>query len=248
MLTLQAARLRHAAALKLAPPVVVPFDLERYRRHVLDVMAEHQITADWREPHLMPRGAAAFARIRERQIVGPWPVDEETIAVALHEIGHILAEGCQGGDHYRDPAVRDWWHCLRCESLAWANAIALLRPLPWTRSMHERLMRSLKSYRRRTPGTPGAKAELDYLAQQLTFFRLKQRELERQDRREPAAKRKPATTYEEAREQDRWRAFLDASPGAGGGIKSLPAQPTETAPVSRALAVEIKEFSIRRTL
>jgi hypothetical protein len=58
---------------------------------------------------VMPKGAAAFADWRSRRIVIPAVVDDEKLAIALHEIGHVLQGECPNCEpHRRDPKVREW--------------------------------------------------------------------------------------------------------------------------------------------
>jgi hypothetical protein len=83
---------------------------------------------------------------------------EERFAVCLHEIGHILAEPCSGGDHKPDPSESRWHACLRCETLAWSHA---MRIWPFSRGMFARLQSSLGIYRHSTPGPVSAVAALD---------------------------------------------------------------------------------------
>jgi hypothetical protein len=62
--------------------------------------------------------------------------------------------------------------------LAWAIGALLIRPLPWSKAMHKRLMWSLTYYNTHTAGRAEAKRQLERLACELTWFDLKQRTLE----------------------------------------------------------------------
>jgi hypothetical protein len=170
MLTVSAARRRLGEA---AP--VTPAD---YRRHVDRLLREHRITATWTSAPIL--GARAFANCAERHITAPPILDEDTAATALHEIGHVVAEICAGPMHYRDESVVGWWNCCTCELLAWKQAIHLCAPLPFSKAMYRKLVRSLKSYRRGTPGRAAAVRELDWLAREITFYEMRQQDVMRQ--------------------------------------------------------------------
>jgi hypothetical protein len=160
------------------PRPVRTTSLSEYRAHVLARLAEYEITVEWRPAHQMPSGAAAYAEVRKNRIVVP-PIESETdVAVVLHEMGHCCAVPCRGPLHHRDPAERRWWKCLACETSAWAIAALLIRPLPWSKQMHARLMQSLDHYHCHTAGHAEAKRQLKRLACHLSFFELKQRALE----------------------------------------------------------------------
>ena len=126
-----------------------------YTRLVEALARRHGITIEWRS--VMPAGVDGYAgrrRITIRPIDRTAP--EVRAAVGLHEIGHVLAGRCPNrGAHRRDPEVLDWWQCMECERLAWANA---LRLYPFTKRMFERLQSSLRYYRQRTPASAGVNA------------------------------------------------------------------------------------------
>jgi len=148
---------------------------ERLRgyRFLADVLARrHGIAVEWRAPREMPVGAAAFASVRRRRIVVPPIVDDETLAIFLHEAGHVLCERCGGGLHAPDPRVRDWLCCLQCETLAWARALTLA---PFSLEMFRRLQQSLATYRRSTAGPREAVAALDRTRSNTTFAEDRQR-------------------------------------------------------------------------
>ena len=67
-----------------------------------------------------------------------------------HEAGHVVAGECKGPGHYRDPRVKDWWHCLRCETNAWIKGRRLAEPLGFTEAMMRRMAEGLKGYRKST--------------------------------------------------------------------------------------------------
>ena len=125
----------------------------------------------------MPSGAAAYARWSTRTVVVPIisGTREEIgqgAAVLFHECGHILAGDCRGGDHQRDPNVKWWHHCLKCEQLAWEKAMQLW---PFNRTMFDRLRTVLESYRRGTDGPATAKAAVDRQRSTLTWAEDRQR-------------------------------------------------------------------------
>jgi hypothetical protein len=160
------------------PPSARPIPLDVYRAHIDRVLTEYAITVEWRLPCAMPRGAAAFADRRRRHIVCPPITSEVDVAIALHEAGHCLAEPCRGGLHRPNRAVKDWHHCIRCETLAWALAGLLIRPLRWTTPMHARLAQSLEHYRQRTPASAEALGELARLTSNLGRASFRQAALE----------------------------------------------------------------------
>jgi uncharacterized protein len=107
----------------------------------------------------MPAGAAAYALWSTREIVVP-PIKSATeFAYATHEMGHILAGRCTEREpHRRDPTVREWWHCVCCESNAWEQA---LRLVPFSPEMKAAMRRGLRSIRRSTPASAAEIERLD---------------------------------------------------------------------------------------
>lgn len=138
-----------------------PFAVHVYRAHLLQQMADYGITAIWTP------GERGLAFPREMRIVCPPIVDERTVATAAHEGGHCLAERCGGPEHHEATG------CLKCEVLAWAFAIALVRPYAWTARMHRHLMYALGTYRRTTPAYAAVKQAADDLATPETWYRLR---------------------------------------------------------------------------
>jgi hypothetical protein len=160
------------------PPPVTPIPLSEYQAHINRLLKDCEITVEWRQSLAMPRGAAAYAHVHRRHIVCP-PIESETdVAIALHEIGHCMAEDCRGGLHRRDRAVKEYWHCVRCEVLAWTIAGILVRPLRWSHTMHQRLTQSLEHYRRTTPAGDEALRQLDRLTADLSRLVFAQKAVE----------------------------------------------------------------------
>jgi hypothetical protein len=176
VLTVTAARQQHADAMGEALPTP-RVTLDAYRRHVFAQLDRYAVTPVWTPASRMPAGAAAYADLRGKRVVCPPIEDEIDVAIVLHELGHHLSEPCKGSRHHKDPKVTNWHHCLACEVDAWTCAIALVKPLPWSRAMHQRLTRSLQIYRRQTPGGRSARRELDALACPIAWFELKQRDV-----------------------------------------------------------------------
>src|SRR5262245_47758970 len=163
--------------LGLPQPAAGP-SLDEYRRHMFRRLEEFGVTVEWRDRSQMPRNTLAFAQPWRNHIVCPPMVDEASIAVVAHELGHVVAlERCGGPLHYADPNVRDALHCVRCEVVASATGIVLIRPLPVTRAMHAEFARGLRRYKETTPGYREAIAQLDHLASDLTWYELKLQEL-----------------------------------------------------------------------
>jgi hypothetical protein len=155
---------------------LIQVDRRRGYKRLIEALAQRQkITIEWRER--MPVGAAAFANWRKRLIVIP-PIGvnhdiDVDLAIALHEMGHIRAGACTNREpHRRDPQVRDWWHCIACETAAWREGMTLY---PFTREMFARLQQSLRTYRSKTPAPTEAIAALDRLKGNLTWHEDKQR-------------------------------------------------------------------------
>jgi hypothetical protein len=172
MLTIaEGLRLNRARGI-LEPLPRSPISLGDYRGHMLGRLTEFSVTVEWRDPEKMPAGAAAYALTRRNHIVCPPMDSEEDVAVVAHELGHCAAEAHRGPLHCADPKVTRWLHCCRCEVLAWANAIVLMRPLPWTENMHRRLMRALDCHRQ-TPAHAETRALIDRLTTMTRFEELK---------------------------------------------------------------------------
>jgi hypothetical protein len=115
-------------------------------------------------PETGPSPSACFL---DRSVaVYPFTVGDpdERIAEAAHEVAHLLNGKCHGRPpHRRNPLVLGV-ECVRCEVQATDRAIALVQEagLRWTHTMHERLARGLRSYRR-VPAMPGQLFELNVL-------------------------------------------------------------------------------------
>jgi len=150
--------------------------VEGYRKYFDVLVRRHQIKVEWRP--VMPADVSAYAISRRRKIVVPPITSDETFAICLHEAGHCIAGECPNKEpHRRDPAVTDWWHCIACETQAWEIATRLAS---FTPSMHERLRRSLASYRAVTPASAAAVATLDRLASRTGYAVAKQARLRRE--------------------------------------------------------------------
>jgi hypothetical protein len=149
------------------PDMNAPDRATAYTAIVESLAREHNATVEWRHPSQI-KGASAYADWTTRTIVVP-RIDsdvEERFAVCLHELGHVVAGRCRGADHQPDPTVKEWHHCLRCETLAWERAMELW---PFSREMFGRLQWSLGTYRRKTPGPATAVAALDRQCSNLTY-------------------------------------------------------------------------------
>src|SRR5262245_33212808 len=146
-------------------------------------------------------GVGAYAMCGSRRaIVVPPIVDAETFATRLHEVGHLLAGRCGGGDHQPDQKVTHWHHCLRCEVDAWQHAMWLA---PFTRHMFQRLRRALKSYRAGTPGPVSARNAVDRLRGTVTFASEKIRRLKWDARIQRQARAMAEITRFDARMRER---------------------------------------------
>lgn len=129
------------------------------------------------------RNVSAYFVWPKGPIVAPEITGMDSLALVLHEDGHGVAGVCpQREPHRRDLSVRDWWHCIACETAAWRAA---LDAVPFTLPMFRRLQSSLRSYRAVTPASSAALAELDRLISfTATFAVPRQRKVEAQQRRE----------------------------------------------------------------
>ncbi len=81
-------------------------------------------------------------------IVVPFLVDQRAVAVALHELGHVLNDhvaACSKrcSKHHRDDGIR----CVACELEAWTWARANVYRGEWLREHQHALWRGLESYR-----------------------------------------------------------------------------------------------------
>ena len=145
-----------------------PDRLEGYRQHLHILGRQHRFTITF---HDSSGGHADWSR---RSIHMPHLRDEAAAAVGYHEVGHVLEGACpnDGTAHRRDPTVKEWWHCVRCETLATSRALTLG---PFTRPMFDRLARGLRRYRASTPASAAEVERLDRLAGTITFAEHQQR-------------------------------------------------------------------------
>jgi hypothetical protein len=146
------------------------FDPTPYNSKIQRTADEHGIT-------IYPcRRGASRALAWRHEIYAPWPAETEAdVAEVAHELAHTLQPRCTRRDpHYRDPDIFGSTACVACEAEAWAIAVALLRPLRWTRGMHARLVWGLDSYRRTTKTYPQAQREADRLVTNLSFCKIQQ--------------------------------------------------------------------------
>ena len=127
-------------------------------QQVADLLCEkHGIKVDERTS--MPSGAAAYACWSTRTITVPPITDEESFAVRLHEIGHVLSGACPGREPHRpDPNETRWHHCAACETSAWKESLKLAS---FSKRMFARLRRSLSVTRDVMPASSQAIQELD---------------------------------------------------------------------------------------
>ena len=140
------------------------FSTASARRLVTALELTHRITTTW------TTAQPASARITARHVVAPPITTPESLAVWLHEAGHVLAGPCpkraphldsdgrtldekiEDSVRRREGRVRS---CVACETAASLKALALA---PFSREMHARLAKALQSYLRETPATAAARA------------------------------------------------------------------------------------------
>jgi hypothetical protein len=132
---------------------------------------------------LSARGVGAYFVWPRGPIVAPPITDLESFATFLHEYGHGVAGVCPGREPHRpDPSVRDWTHCIQCETDAWKAAT---EAVPFTLEMFRNLQWSLRIYRGMTPASAAAIGALDTLASfEKSFAEPRQRKVETQLRQE----------------------------------------------------------------
>ena len=126
------------------------------------------------------RNMAAFRHGERVALIAPI-VDLDTLAIALHEMGHGIEGDCPNrGEHYAE-RNGNVVACLACETAAWRAA---LDAVPFSREMFARLQDALASYRSTTPGTAAARAALDETTSTRMYMGAKQRHLTLAMRRE----------------------------------------------------------------
>jgi hypothetical protein len=98
-------------------------DVDAMQTWFVGLLKRERITVTWRTSWHGSR-----ARPSARHIWVPFPRSIEDLAVAAHEVGHILVGRCPGrSPHQRRPGKTG---CLCCENGAWTHARALLPDLP----------------------------------------------------------------------------------------------------------------------
>jgi hypothetical protein len=164
------------AQLSTAMPLAQAGDVAAMRVVGACLVEKHDVTVE--ERTVMPEGVAAFANAATRTIVVPPMTDAVTFAHRIHEIGHVLAGECSGREpHRRDPTVKSWTHCLKCETDAWEIAMRLV---PFSRPMHDTLRSGLRTYRRTTPAPYSEVVRLERLSGTLAWLEDRQRRMKRQ--------------------------------------------------------------------
>ena len=118
---------------------------------------EALITAEWHKPKPWESRGTAWGRGRNARVRLPHIRSAVEFAICLHEIGHTLAEPCEGAGHLR----AEGRGCVRCEHLAWGVACQIA---PFSRRMHEELRHCLGTYRRSTNAAPGELQHLDRIS------------------------------------------------------------------------------------
>lgn len=150
-----------------------------YQRFCAALARRHHITVI--EQTTMPNGAEAFFDWRKHTAVVPPIVNEETFVIRLHEFGHGLAGKCPETEpHRRNLAVRNWWHCLECERLAWERAMDIA-PV-FTRGMFAQLQRSLAFHLHTTPSAASTVAAVNALSSNRTYCEDQLARIKHQDR------------------------------------------------------------------
>jgi hypothetical protein len=148
------------------------FDADTAQRLADGLLETHGIRITWttaRPPAASRRG---------RRIFCPPIQTEIDLATFLHELGHHLAEPCAGPLHRCDPHATTA-NCVRCETLAWQHAMAIV---PFSRAMFADLRTCLGSYLGSTAAPADARAAARQLASDGTFARTVQARAERERR------------------------------------------------------------------
>lgn len=140
-------------------PAVEQGDVAAMQRVAAIVQATYGLYVEERTN--MPSDVSAFFTWRTKTATVPPIIDAETFAVRLHEFGHGIAGECPRLEPHRpDPTVRQWHHCIACETAAWRAA---LDAVPFSLGMFRRLQSALRTYRGMTPASSAALSELDTL-------------------------------------------------------------------------------------
>lgn len=108
--------------------------LPRLNQHAIDLAVRHGLTVQ------RSTNSGGWAVQETRTISVPPVVSEETYAVALHEIGHVVSPDADSRQ-YRNFVEGDALHSLDGELGAWRWAYK--HAMVWTLEMQERLYRSL---------------------------------------------------------------------------------------------------------
>lgn len=100
-----------------------------------------------------------YAKPRMRQVWIPAPYDDESLAIALHEVAHSVLGGCPGGPLHFNRRRNGSSECLGCEidtsrlALSWCS----------TPRGRERLNSALKIYRYGVPAPVAALEKADVM-------------------------------------------------------------------------------------
>jgi hypothetical protein len=121
-----------------------------------------------------------------RFIAIPPPIDDESIAVGLHELAHAQNGPCPQTPPHQEIRSTDSSSCLACENRATARAETLI---PFSRAMFARLRRALSTYRD-TPAPISAQREADRIMSTTRACQETQKQLKREMRLEWLARTK----------------------------------------------------------
>ena len=110
-------------------------------------------------------GINAYAWVKLKRIEIAPATSAGLYATAKHELGHV-ARPCARGHQPIMTAGKK--RCVACELEAWRWAIVHSQPT-WSRRMHDRLTRSLLTYR--SFGTAAEQTKIDDLVSDLGFYR-----------------------------------------------------------------------------
>lgn len=138
-----------------------------YRQLVEDIAAKHGITIRWTAKR------TEWAARGKRASIPP-PIDDEMLAVCLHELGHCALGRCPGAAAHFDRRRRGVSACLACEQAAWDLAKTWHQ---FTPAMFDAMRRYFGTYRRGIPAPLAAMQKADETLGRVSALELRMKKL-----------------------------------------------------------------------